>query len=156
MQTVYLNGDIAKFGSTWNVNCATVPEIFKLIDCQTPGFREHLIEAAESGVAYEIRRGEEFVDEDTLFLSLGKEDIIITEVPAGAKSGGAKLIIGAIILTALFFPFAGPAREVRTCRMNPQRGLTPFSLRQVDLDRLAVRLEPLDGDVLVGVRLAGR
>lgn len=108
MQTVYLNGDIAKFGSTWNVNCSTVPEIFKLIDCQTPGFREHLIEAAENGVAYEIRRGEEFVDEDTLFLSLGKEDIIITEVPAGAKSGGAKLIIGAIILTALFFPFAGP------------------------------------------------
>jgi len=107
MQKVYLNGDIAKFGSVWETSCKTIPDIFKLIDCQTPGFRKYLIDAAESGVSYEIRRGKEFVDEETLFLSLGKEDIIITEVPAGAKSGGAKLIIGALILTALFFPFSG-------------------------------------------------
>ena len=35
-----------------------IRDIFKLIECQTPGFREHLIEAAHNDVGYEIRRGE--------------------------------------------------------------------------------------------------
>lgn len=109
MQKVHLIGDIAKFGSSWETECRTIPDIFKLIECQTPGFRKYLIEAAESGVGYEIRRGEEFVTEDTLLLSLGKEDIIITEVPAGAKSGGAKILAAVAIVAILYFSggFAG-------------------------------------------------
>lgn len=107
MQTVYLNGDIAKFGSRWHTECRTIPEIFKLIECQTPGFRQYLVEAAENGVNYEIRRGEDFVSEDTLLLSLGKEDIIITEVPAGSKSGGAKLLTAAAIAALLIINPAG-------------------------------------------------
>ena len=107
MQTVYLNGDIAKFGARWHMECRTIPEIFKLIECQTPGFRQYLVEAAENGVSYEIRRGEEFVTEDTLLLSLREEDIIITEVPAGAKSGGAKLLTAAAIAAVLIINPAG-------------------------------------------------
>jgi len=101
MQKVYLNGDIAKFGSVWETSCRTIPEIFKLIDCQTPGFRKYLIDAADNGIEYEIRRGEEFVSEENLLLSLGKEDIIITEVPTGSKSGGAKLLVAAAIVALL-------------------------------------------------------
>lgn len=107
MQTVYLNGGIAKFGKKWEVSCRTIPEIFKLIDCQTPGFRQYLIEAAENGVDFQIQRGEEFVDEDTLLLSLSKEDIIITEVPAGAKSGGAKILTAMAIAALLIINPAG-------------------------------------------------
>lgn len=113
MQTVYLNGGIAKFGERWEVYCRTIPEIFKLIECQTPGFRNYLIEAVESGIGFEIQRGEEFVDEDTLMLSLGEEDIIITEVPAGAKSGGAKILAAvAIAAVVIMNPalFAGTAQ----------------------------------------------
>lgn len=106
MQKVHLIGDIAKFGSHWETECRTIPDIFKLIECQTPGFRKYLVEAAESGVGYEIRRGEEFVTEETLLLSLGKEDIIITEVPAGAKSGGAK-ILAAIAIAAFIIAVPG-------------------------------------------------
>ena len=100
MQTVYLNGDIAKFGAVWQTNCRNIRDIFKLIECQTPGFRKYLIEATDADVSYEIKRGEEIIEGfDELFLSLKDEDIIVTEVPSGSKTGGAKLI-GALILTA--------------------------------------------------------
>ena len=105
MQIVYLNGGISKFGEKWETACKTIPDIFKLIDCQTPGFRQYLIEAADAGVEFEIKKGEEFVGEEDLLLSLSSDDIIITEVPAGSKSGGAKLLIGAaLIATAIIAP----------------------------------------------------
>ena len=74
MQTVYLNGDIAKFGAVWNTNCSNIRDIFRLIECQTPGFRKYLIDASEAGVNYEIKRGEDFLETpDDLFLSLNDE-----------------------------------------------------------------------------------
>ena len=103
MQRVYLNGGIAQFGAVWEANCKNIRDIFKLIDCQSVGFREYLIEAAESGVGFEIQRGSEILSEETeLFLSLNEEDIIITEVPTGSKSAGAK-ILAALAIAALFF-----------------------------------------------------
>ena len=105
MQKVKLVGEIAKFGSSWETNCANISDIFKLIDCQTPGFRQHLVDAAEAGVGYTIKRGEDYLEEaEELLLSLNQEDIIITEVPAGAKSGGSKIIIGALLMASVFFP----------------------------------------------------
>ena len=99
MQKVKLIGNISKFGDSWETDCVNIRDIFKLIECQTPGFRQHLVAAAEAGVGYEIRRGEEFLEsEEELFLSLNDEDIIITEVPAGAKSAGAKILAAIAIL----------------------------------------------------------
>ena len=78
MQRVKLVGEIAKFGSSWETNCANIADIFKLIDCQTPGFRQHLVEGAEAGVGYTIKRGEDYLEEgEELLLSLNDEDIII-------------------------------------------------------------------------------
>ena len=108
MQTVYLNGEIAKFGEKWQTSCNSVADIIKLIDCQTPGFRKHLINAAESGIDYQIMRGEEFLEEEELFMSLGKEDIIITELPAGAGKAG-KIIAGTILVIAAVVASGGTA-----------------------------------------------
>ena len=103
MQKVKLVGNISKFGESWETDCNSIRDIFKLIECQTPGFRQHLVDAAEAGVGYEIRRGKEFLESgEELLLSLNDEDIIITEVPAGAKSAGAK-ILAAIAIVALVF-----------------------------------------------------
>ena len=102
MQRVKLVGEISKFGSSWEADCANIRDIFKLIECQTPGFRKHMTEAAEAGVAYEIKRGEDFLESaDELLLSLNEEDIIITEVPAGAKSGASKLIAGILLIASV-------------------------------------------------------
>jgi len=100
MQKVKLIGNISKFGGSWETDCVNIRDIFKLIECQTPGFRQHLVAAAEAGVGYEIRRGEEFLEsEEELFLSLNDEDIIITEVPVGAKAAGK--ILAAILIVVL-------------------------------------------------------
>ena len=56
MQTVYLNGGISQFGTKWSTNCTNIRDIFKLIDCQTPGFRQYLVNAAENDVDFEIKR----------------------------------------------------------------------------------------------------
>ncbi len=111
MQKVKLIGNISKFGETWETNCNTIGDIFKLIECQTPGFRQHLLDAADSGVGYEIRRGEDFLEsEEELLLSLNNEDIIITEVPAGAKSALGKILTALAIVAVLFFaPVFGTA-----------------------------------------------
>ena len=107
MQKVKLVGEISKFGSTWETECANIRDIFKLIECQTPGFRQHLVEGADAGIGYEIKRGEDYLDnENELLLSLNKEDIIITEVPSGAK-GGAGKIIAAIAIVAVIAASGG-------------------------------------------------
>ena len=102
MQTVYLNGELSKFGEKWDTSCNTIPEIIRLIDCQVPEFRKHLIDASEAGLEYTIQKGKDFIDEEELLLSIGEEDIIITEVPAGSKGGGLKTVLGIVlVVTAL-------------------------------------------------------
>ena len=105
MQTVYLEGNLAKFGSKWETSCNNIGEILRLIECQTPGFRKHLIDAHEAGIEYQIKRGEELLDEDELLLNLNDEDIGITELPAGAD--GVKKIFAAIVLVVLAFTTGG-------------------------------------------------
>lgn len=101
MQTVYLNGGISQFGERWETSCTNIGNIFKLIDCQTPGFRQYLVQAAEAGVDFQIQRGEELLSEpEELLLDLRDEDIIITEVPAGSKDGAA-MIVAAIAITVI-------------------------------------------------------
>ncbi len=112
MQRVKLVGEIAKFGSNWETNCRDIRDIFKLIDCQTPGFRQHLISAADAGIGYKIKRGEDYLQSDEeLLLSLNKEDIIITEVPAGAKGGAGKIFaaIAIVVLVAATGGFGATA-----------------------------------------------
>ena len=114
MQTVYLNGSISKFGDVWHTDCDNIRDIFKLIECQTSGFRQHLVDAGDANVGYEIQRGSEFLEsENELLLSLKDEDIIITEVPSGSKSGGAK-ILAAIAIIAVAFMVPGGLNLIST------------------------------------------
>ena len=102
MQKVRLVGEISKFGSVWETDCSSIRDILKLIDCQTPGFRQHLAQAVDSGVDFSVQRGEDFLENaEEMLLSIGKEDIIITEIPVGAKSGQQKILAGAAFI-ALF------------------------------------------------------
>ena len=104
MQRVVLLGDMGKrFGETWEMNVDYLKDIFKLIECQRPGFKQYLLECHESGTDFTLKRGEEFVGEEELLLSVGDEDIIITAVPAGAKSGIGKLLAAIAIIAFIFF-----------------------------------------------------
>ena len=118
MQTVYLNGGLSQFGEKWTTECKDIASIFKLIECQTPGFRKYLSDAVEADVGFEIQRGSEFLENpEELLLSLNDEDIIITEVPSGSKSGGAKML-AAIAVVALLV-------------INPAMIFTSFTLQRL-------------------------
>jgi len=107
MQKVRLVGNIAKFGEVWETNCTNIRDIFKLIECQTNGFRQYLLNAADADVGFAIQRGDEFLEHpEELLLSVGEEDIIITEVPSGSKSGFGK-ILAAIAIVAVTVISAG-------------------------------------------------
>ena len=91
MQRAILEGKIGeKFGREWPIEgCNTLRDTFKLIDCQTEGFTQYLIEASENNIDFAIQRGIDFIGEEEILLSIGEEDLIITEIPAGQKSGWA-------------------------------------------------------------------
>ena len=110
MQRVVLLGELGqRFGETWEMNVDYVKDIFKLIECQRPGFKQYLIECHENGTDFTLQRGKEFVGEEELLLSVGNEDIIIAAVPVGSKSGIAKLLAAIAIIAFVFFApvFAG-------------------------------------------------
>ena len=54
-------GELSQFGDTWETECNTVPDIIKLIDCQTPGFRKYLIDTYEAGGGLDIVRGSDII-----------------------------------------------------------------------------------------------
>ena len=110
MQTVYLKGDMGeRFGEKWSMNVANVQDIFKLIECQREGFKQYMLDCVENGVDFTVQRGEEFIDETELMLSLGKEDITVTAVPAGSKGNVGKLIMAAIMIYTGYYLVQGAA-----------------------------------------------
>ena len=108
MQRVILLGEMGqRFGETWEMNVDYIKDIFKLIDCQRAGFREYLLECHENGTDFTMQRGKEFIGEEELLLSVGNEDIIITPIPAGSKSGIGKILAAiAIIVVFIVMPAA--------------------------------------------------
>ena len=112
MNTVHLVGDIGdKFGHAWSMNVANYSELIRLIDCQTEGFKQYLINAEENGIGFVFQRAGEYInDESELLLSLNDEDIILTAVPLGSKggfmaSGIGKIILGIIIVVIGYFTY---------------------------------------------------
>jgi predicted phage tail protein len=85
----------------------SVAEIFRLLSAQIEGFRNYIVEAAENGIDFSIQHGEEFLGEEDLLLNLAREDLIITEIPAGSKGGGGKIAAAVAIMVAAFILF-GP------------------------------------------------
>jgi predicted phage tail protein len=105
MQTAILEGKIGeKFGREWPIDgCNSLKDTFKLIDCQTEGLIPYLIEASENNIDFSIQRGIDFIGEEELLLSIGNEDLIITEIPAGQKSGGAKILAAILIAVVVIY-----------------------------------------------------
>jgi len=108
-RNIYLKGKMGKlFGDHWTLNAATVQEAMHGIDVQRENkLTKYLTECTEAGIEFYVQKGEELLGYDNLNMELGKNDLIITPVPAGAGSfgDGLKTIIGiALIIVAIFFP----------------------------------------------------
>ena len=110
MQTVHLKGELGeRFGEKWSMNVNKVQDIFRLIECQRQGFRSYMQNCIENDINFTIQRGEDFIDETELLLSLGKEDIIVTPIPVGSKGKAGKIIGAALLLTTGYFLVQGAA-----------------------------------------------
>ncbi len=99
MQTVYLKGELGeRFGEKWSMNVSRVADIFKLVKCQRPGFDAYMQDCIDNDIDFAVQRGEAYIDESELMLSLGQDDITITPIPVGSKSKVAKLITAALMI----------------------------------------------------------
>ena len=111
-RTIHLMGRMGQlFGETHRLNCETVQEAMHALDCMKGGVRRYLLECTESDVQFTVQKGEDFIGMENIGDNLEANDIIISPVPAGSKSGLTKLIIGIIlIVVAVMFP--GTAGEI--------------------------------------------
>ena len=114
MQTVHLKGELGeRFGEKWSMNVNKVHDIFRLIECQRQDFRSYMQNCIENDINFTIQRGEEFIDETELLLSLGKEDIIVTPITTGSKGKVGKLIMAAALIVGGYY-IMGPTQTATT------------------------------------------
>ena len=57
MTHVKLMGELGeKFGTDWHMNVKNFRDIFKLIECQTEGYKSYLRKCAEKGIDFEAAK----------------------------------------------------------------------------------------------------
>src|SRR6056300_1372104 len=102
MTHVMLMGELGeKFGTNWHMATSSFRDIFKLIDCQTEGFKQYILESAEKGIDFDILNGEEFLEDGYSVMLEKPEDIVVITpkaVGAGGLSDAFKIIVGAILI----------------------------------------------------------
>ena len=64
MTHVKLMGELGeKFGTDWHMATSSFRDIFKLIDCQTEGFKQYILECAEKGLDFDILNGKDLLED---------------------------------------------------------------------------------------------
>ena len=107
MKEVILNGFLGdKYGKYWTIQANTISDVFSCIEANYPLFRVDIIEMINSGADVDIQCGNRLIDEEDLLFSIPEDSIVITPVPAGAKSGGAKILAAIALVVA--FVYLGP------------------------------------------------
>lgn len=102
MRKVYLEGEMGeRFGTGFQINAPTVKDVMRCVECNHPSFKKYLIECEEKEIGFEVDVASNKLDyAEEMLMVLKPGDITITPIPAGSKSGGAK-IFAAIALIAL-------------------------------------------------------
>ena len=105
MKEVILNGFIGdKYGKHWTIKADRPHDVFSCIEANYPSFRQDMIEYIEAGGGIDVQCGDRFLEEEDLLFSIPENSMIITPVPGGAKSGGAKLLLAALLVASFFIP----------------------------------------------------
>jgi predicted phage tail protein len=101
MTHVKLMGELGeKFGTDWHMATSSFRDIFKLIDCQTEGFKQYILDSSKKGVDFDILNGEELLEDGySVMLEKPKNIVVITPKAAGAGVSDAfKIIAGALLI----------------------------------------------------------
>lgn len=107
---VYLEGEIGeKFGKEFTMPATSFSEVLRCLECNFPTFRQYLITCVENNVKFACEvAGTPLNSEAELLLEYKEGDMVISTIPSGSKSGGAKLL-AAIAITALIIMNPGGA-----------------------------------------------
>lgn len=99
---IILEGEIGeKFGREFTINADSFKDVVQCLNGNFPEFQKYLIEADERNIGFTCHVGEApITDERELFLNYPEGAMIISTLPAGSKSAGAK-ILAAIAIVAL-------------------------------------------------------
>lgn len=103
-RTVRLEGELGeKFGEVWHLNVKTPHEAIKAIECQTTGFRKHILDRAEKGIGYEVLIGDQGIkqEEELGYPAPVRDDFTFIPMIEGGKSRGfGMFLIGAALFVA--------------------------------------------------------
>ena len=112
-RTVRLEGELGeKFGEVWHLNVKTPHEAIKAIECQTTGFRKHILDRAEKGIGYEVLIGDQGIkqEEELGYPAPMRDDFTFIPMIEGGKSRG----FGMFLMGAALFVISGGASAVAT------------------------------------------
>lgn len=108
---LYLEGEIGeRYGREITVDVDSFQEAFKLLEANYPDLRHYLIQCHEKGVGFALDvEGRSIEEEADLILPAEEGDMTIVAVPAGSKSGAAKILaaIAIIAIVVVSGGFAG-------------------------------------------------
>ena len=96
---VFLQGELGeKFGRSFTVQTDNYRDIMRCINANRPEFLPFLINCHEEDIAFEITTAGKEVDEEEMLLPIQQGDVTIAMIPAGAKSGFAKIVAAAFMI----------------------------------------------------------
>ena len=105
LRKVYLQGELGqKYGEEFEINAIRPIEVFQCLEGNFDDFRKYMLDCEEKGIGFTVQVGKENIDrEEDLLMTLNQGDIMVTPVPAGSKSGGAKILTAILIVGAMIF-----------------------------------------------------
>ena len=127
---IYLNGEMAnKFGTVHPFVGDTVQDAVRLLSANNSEFKPYLINCMENDIQFSVAvHGQELTDIKECLLPLTEGDIIITPIPAGSKSGEAKILTAMAIAALMFIPVFGPT--MAQMAVGPMQAQSLFALSQ--------------------------
>ena len=101
-RNVYLEGEMGtRFGKEFQIAADSFTDVFKCLKCNFSGFMPYLQECHEKNIGFILEvEGKPIKSEAEALLIYKEGDMIITSVPAGSKSGPAK-ILAAVAVTVM-------------------------------------------------------
>lgn len=104
LRNVYLEGELGeKYIPHMQLSFTKPSEIFRALEANFGDTTQYFMEKHEEGVGYHIDvAGNELEEPAELLLDMKEGDVIITPVPAGSKSGPAKILaaVALVVITA--------------------------------------------------------
>ena len=94
-RNVYLEGEMGiRFGKEFQIAADSFTDVFRCLKCNFPTFMPYLQECHEKNIGFILEvEGRPIKNEVEALLLYKEGDMIITPIPAGAKSGGQKYLL---------------------------------------------------------------